>query len=171
MVPKCTPQSHIGAMGPDNRSGRISHRPWNKLVTWERTPLGLETAAPVSRAARAGCGRAGKTLKSPPLEVPALHREAERDTTVNFGRQHHVHTWIDRPLQGRRRPDVPAATLRPFRRIIFKARLTQRFYCGKRAARRHGFVGGPRKSPCITGFRAVVRRNILVPTAGQDRRG
>jgi hypothetical protein len=44
--------------------GRISNRPWNKLVTWERTPLGLETAIPVSRAARAGWGKAGKTLKS-----------------------------------------------------------------------------------------------------------
>ena len=45
---------------------------------------------------------------------------------------------------------------------MFKARLTLWFYCGKRAARRHGFGGGPRKSPCIAGFRAVVRRSIAV---------
>jgi hypothetical protein len=39
-------------MKPDNRLGRISIRPWNKLVTWERTPLGLETVTSVSRALR-----------------------------------------------------------------------------------------------------------------------
>lgn len=50
-------------------------------MTWERTPLGLETAPPVSRAARAGSREAGKTLKSPLWEAPALHREADRDTT------------------------------------------------------------------------------------------
>jgi len=62
-------------------------------MTWDRTPLGLETATSVSRAARAGWGGIGKTLESPLLEVPALHREAERDTTGNFSRQHRVHTW------------------------------------------------------------------------------
>ena len=126
-------------------------------MTWERTPLGLETAAPVSRAARAGSGGAGKTLKSPSFEVPALHREAERDTTGNFGRQHHLHTWIGMPVQGSRRH---TATL-PLFGGKFKARLTLWFYCGKRAARRHGSGGGPRKSPCIPGFRAIVRRSML----------
>ena len=71
-------------------------------MTWERTPLGLETAPPVSRAARAGSGEAGKTLKSPVWEVPALHREADRDTTGNFHRQHHLHTWIGHSVQGSR---------------------------------------------------------------------
>jgi hypothetical protein len=32
--------------GPDNRLRRFWSRPWNKLVTWDRTPLGLETATP-----------------------------------------------------------------------------------------------------------------------------
>ena len=75
-------------------------------MTWERTPLGLETAPPVNRAARAGSGEAGKTLKSPFWEVPALHREADRDTTGNFDRQHHIHTWIGLSVQGRRRLKV-----------------------------------------------------------------
>jgi hypothetical protein len=35
--------------------------------------------------------------------VPALHREAERDTTGSNSRQHPVHTWIGRRVQGKRR--------------------------------------------------------------------
>jgi hypothetical protein len=117
-------------MRPDNRSGRISSRPWNKLVTGERTPLGLETATASAARLALASEAAGKTLKSPRLEVPALHREAERDTTVNFGRQQHLHTWIGLPLQGTRRD---MATLTSFRWVIFKAQLTLRSYCGKRA--------------------------------------
>ena len=75
-------------------------------MTWERAPLGLETAPPVSRAVRAGSGEAGKTLKSPLREVPALHREADRDTTGNFDHQHHIHTWIGHGVQGSRRQTV-----------------------------------------------------------------
>ena len=69
-------------------------------MTWDRKPPGLKTALPVSRATRAGSGEAGKTLKSPFLEVPALHREAERDTTGNFGRQHPL-TYVDRRFGAR----------------------------------------------------------------------
>src|SRR5438445_12435269 len=36
-------------------------------------------------------------------KAPALHREAERDTTGSFSRQPLLHTWIDRPAQGKRR--------------------------------------------------------------------
>ena len=43
--------------GPDNRFCRVRSRPWNKMVTWDRTPLGLETAAPCQpRAALASEG-------------------------------------------------------------------------------------------------------------------
>jgi hypothetical protein len=35
--------------------------------------------------------------------VPALHREAERDTTGSNSRQHPVHTWIGQSVQGKRR--------------------------------------------------------------------
>jgi hypothetical protein len=79
------------------------------MVTWDRTPLGLETAAPCQpRAALAAEGRKERRhLRL--LEVPALHREAERDTTGNFSRQHLVHTLIDCPVQVRRRG---VATLR-----------------------------------------------------------
>ena len=53
------------------------------MVTWDWTPLGLETAAPYQpRAALAGEG-IGKTLESLNSKIPALHREAERDTTGN----------------------------------------------------------------------------------------
>jgi hypothetical protein len=34
-------------------------------------------------------------------EVPALHREAERDTTGSNSRQHLVHTWIGGFVQGK----------------------------------------------------------------------
>ena len=46
-------------------------------------------------------GQKKEPLKSPASEVPALHREAERDTTGNFSRQHYLHTWIGPPVQGR----------------------------------------------------------------------
>jgi hypothetical protein len=84
-------------------------RPWNKMVTWDRTPLGLETAAPCQPRAALACGAVGKTLESSELKVPALHREAERDTTGSFSRQPPVHTWNGGRVQGKRRR---AATLR-----------------------------------------------------------
>src|ERR1700756_3496595 len=116
------------------------------MVTWDRTPLGLETATPCQpRAALAveGSERRWNLLKS---KVPALHREAERDTTGSFSRQPSVHTWNGRRVQGKRRK---AATLRLIRPMCVKMRLTVWFYWGTRAARRHGFVGWPRKSWCF----------------------
>src|SRR5579862_2811657 len=38
--------SHTGLCSPDNRLCRVGSRPWNKMVTWNRTPPGLKTAAP-----------------------------------------------------------------------------------------------------------------------------
>ena len=110
--------------------------------------LGLDAARAGNRhslsAARcAGCGGIGKTLESPNSRVPALHREAERDTTGSFSRQPSLHTWIGRRVQVKRRR---SATLGLIRRKRLKPRLTLWFYCGKRAARRHRFVGEPRKS-------------------------
>src|SRR5665213_3306009 len=116
------------------------------MVSWDRTPLGLDRLS-LSAARCAGCGGIGKTLEAPRIsKVPALHREAERDTTGSFNRQPPVHTWIGGPAQGKRRR---AATLRLIRRERLKRRLTLWFYCGKRAARRHRIIGEPRKSSCF----------------------
>jgi hypothetical protein len=71
----------------------------NKKLSWNRTPLGLETALLVSRALRwpvEGSERRWKLRE----KVPALHREAERDTTGSFSRQPALHTWIARDVQG-----------------------------------------------------------------------
>jgi N-acetylmuramoyl-L-alanine amidase len=99
------------------------------MVTWDRTPLGLETAAPCQpRAALALEGSEGRwNLQN--SKVPALHREAERDTTGSFSRQPPVHTSIGRHVQEKRRS---TATLRLIRRWRVKAGLTLWFYCGKR---------------------------------------
>src|SRR5580692_3287985 len=129
------------------------------MVTWDRKPLGLETAAPCQpRAALAseGSERRWKPLTS---KVPALHREAERDTTGSLSRQPLVHTCIGGRVQGKRRC---AATLRLICRQSLKRRLTLWSYCGKRAARRDGIVGGPRKSCGFVRVRAVVRRSIVM---------
>src|ERR1700687_3549913 len=101
-------------------------------------------------------------------KVPALHREAERDTTGSFSRQPSVHTWIGAWVQGKRRS---AATLGLIRQKYVKLRLTLWFYCGKRAARRHGFVGEARKSSCFAGMRARVRRSITLLRRHARRRG
>jgi len=53
------------AVRSDNRSGRIPCRPWNKLVTGERTPLGPETATSSAARLALASEAAGKTLKSP----------------------------------------------------------------------------------------------------------
>src|ERR1700720_4433329 len=81
----------------------------------------------LSAARCAGCGGIGKTLESPKSEVPALHREAERDTTGSFSHQPPVHTWIGAWVQGKRRS---TATLRLIRRNSVKLGLTLWFYCG-----------------------------------------
>jgi len=72
-----------------------------KMVTWDRTPLGLETALRVSRALR-WLWRDRKDAGIPWFRrFPALHREAERDTTGSFSRQPFVHTWIGAGVQGK----------------------------------------------------------------------
>src|ERR1700704_1493305 len=123
------------------------------------TPLGLETALLVSRALRWPVEGSERRWNLLDQKVPALHREAERDTTGSFSRQPLVHTWIGTAAQGKRR--CPA-TLDLIRCKGVKHWLTLWFYCGKRAARRHGFVGEPRKSTCFAGMRACVRRSIGV---------
>ena len=114
----------------------------------------------LSAARCAGRGGIGKTLEPQDCsKVPALHREAERDTTGSFSRQPLLHTWIGRRVQVKRRPP---ATLGLIRRRTLKQWLTLWFYYGKRAARRHRFVGEPRKSLCFAELRAVVRRSIAL---------
>src|SRR3984957_6704251 len=114
----------------------------------------------LSAARCTGCGGIGRTLEPQTgTKVPALHREAERATTGGFSRQPLLHTWIDGSAQVKRRR---RATLGLIRHRSLKRRLTLRFYCGKRAARRHGLVGEPRKSLCFAELRAVVRRSITV---------
>ena len=70
-------------------------------MTWDRTPLGLETAAPCQPRAALAVEGSGKTLAPPTSKVPALHREAERGTTGNISRQPLVHTWIGASVQGK----------------------------------------------------------------------
>src|SRR6266849_5353909 len=60
-------------------------------------------------AGRGGSERRWNLLNS---KVPALHREAERDTTGSFNRQPLLHTWNGACVQGKRRS---AATLRLIR--------------------------------------------------------
>jgi hypothetical protein len=76
--------------------------------TWDRTPLGLETAAPCQP--RAALAAEGSERRWNPLtsKVPALHREAERDTTGSFSRQPLVHTWNGARVQGREKGSVAA---------------------------------------------------------------
>ena len=76
------------------------------MVTWDRTPLGLETAAPVQPRAALAAEGSEKRWNLQNAKVPALHREAERDTTGSIGRQHSVHTWNGGPVQGKRRLDA-----------------------------------------------------------------
>jgi hypothetical protein len=51
------------------------------MVTRDRTPLGLETAAPVQPRAALAAEGSEKRWNLQNAKVPALHREAERDTT------------------------------------------------------------------------------------------
>src|SRR5882757_7656949 len=88
---------------------------------WDRTPLGLETATPCQPRAALAVEGSGKTQDTSASKFPALHREAERDTTGSISRQPLVHTWIGPRVQGKRRC---AATLAPFRDRDVKVRLT-----------------------------------------------
>ena len=100
--------------------------------TWDRTPLGLETATPCQPRAALAVEGSGKTQVPSTWKAPALHREAERDTTGSISRQHLVHTWIGGSVQGKRTgpPREPSlerrssATLDPFHRFAFKVQLT-----------------------------------------------
>ena len=75
--------------------------PWKK-VTWDRTPLGLETVPPDRpRAALAVASTERRWNLKFWGEGPALHREAERDTTGSISRQHLVHTWIGGSVQAK----------------------------------------------------------------------
>ena len=91
--------------------------------TWDRTPLGLETASPGQpRAALAG-ERSGKTRETSTWKVPSLHREAERDTTGSISRQHPVHTWIGGWVQGKRKGTRHRASQRGNTRSFSQIRL------------------------------------------------
>jgi len=112
-------------LGPDNQFCRVLNRPWSRKVLnkylWDRTPLGLETATPCQPRAALAVEGSGKTLDTSTSKDPALHREAERDTTGSISLQHLVHTWIGACVQGKRRR---AATLASFRGYRLKVRLT-----------------------------------------------
>jgi hypothetical protein len=126
--------SHIGPFWVRIISFAVSQTVPGKS-TWDRTPLGLETAAPCQPRAALAVEGSGKTQVPPASKVPALHREAERDTTGSISRQHLVHTWIGGSVQGKRKR-IPrdlqgnppssrtAATLAPFRKLGLKVRLT-----------------------------------------------
>jgi hypothetical protein len=82
------------------------------MGTWERTPLGLETAPSCRRALALALEGSERRWNLLDQKVPALHREAERDTTGSFNRQPLLHTWIGACVQGKRRCE---ATLRLIR--------------------------------------------------------
>ena len=127
--------SHIGPFWVRIISFAVSQTVPGKS-TWDRTPLGLETAAPCQPRAALAVEGSGKTQVPPASKVPALHREAERDTTGSISRQHLVHTWIGGSVQGKRKGSArdlqrepslerrTAATLAPFRKLGLKVRLT-----------------------------------------------
>jgi hypothetical protein len=48
---------------------------------WDGPPLGLETAAPCQPRAAQALEGSEKRWKTPKSELPAPHREAERDST------------------------------------------------------------------------------------------
>lgn len=84
-------------------------RPWNLSGNPGPAPPELEPAlTPPPRAALA-MKEDGKRWNSHTLRVPALHREAECDTTGNIGHQHSVHTWNATFVQGSvaRRSQLP----------------------------------------------------------------
>src|ERR1700722_8471694 len=99
------------------------------MVTWDRRRSGSKPPLLVSRALRWLWSGSERRWNPRSSKVPALHREAERDTTGSFSRQPLVHTWIDRRVQGKRRG---AATPQLIRGMKVKLWLTLWFYCGKR---------------------------------------
>jgi hypothetical protein len=119
------------------------------MATWDRTPLGLETATPVQPRAALAAEGSEKRWNLQNQKVPALHREAEHDTTGNFSRQPPLHTWIGRRVQETVAAEQHSAIFDEDppndRRKDIKVPLTLPFYCGNRAARRQEFVGEPCK--------------------------
>ena len=91
--------------------------------TWDRTPLGLETVTPCQPRAALAVEGSGKTQVPPASKVPALHREAERDTTGSISRQHLVHTWIGGSVQGKRKGTRKRASHRGNTRSFSQIRL------------------------------------------------
>src|SRR5207247_9941687 len=102
-------------LGPDNQFCRVLNRPWKRY-------LGPDAARARNRhscqprAALAVEG-SGKTQVPSIWKAPALHREAERDTTGSISRQHLVHTWTGGCAQGQRKKGTtgnlpPSATVR-----------------------------------------------------------
>ena len=115
----------------------------------------------VSAARCAGCGGIGKTLESSGI------RGFRRCTGRLNATQPGVLAVSPLYIRGLAARVQGRASQRGNTRALFVAsalssRLTLWFYCGKRAARRHGFVGEPRKSSCFAGCGAVVRRSIAV---------
>jgi N-acetylmuramoyl-L-alanine amidase len=99
------------------------------MVPWDRTPLGLETAAPCQPRVALAVEGSERRWNLQTSKSPALHREAERDTTGSFSRQHPVHTRIGVGVQAKRRRP---ATVPLIHKKRVKVQLTLWFYCGKR---------------------------------------
>jgi hypothetical protein len=98
------------------------------MVTWDRTPLGLKTAAPCQPRAALAAEGSERRWNPRRSKVPALHREAERDTTGSISRQPLVHTWIGVSVQGMPEKRRSTATLSLYRHNCVKLRLTLRSY-------------------------------------------
>jgi len=102
-APKRSPKiTAVPALGTDYR-GRVAalNRPWN----W--SGLGPDAARARNRPTLSAARCAGFAVELEnagilELEVSDAAREAERDTTESISRQHPVHTWIGRPVQGKR---------------------------------------------------------------------
>jgi hypothetical protein len=129
----------LGIEGPGNGPRRCLNCPGNAVVSRNRLPPGL---APLHLAAahpRWPLRGTKKRKNSQSLGVPALHRAAECDTTGKIGRQPFVHTRNERSVQGSVEGSVASRSQsESFRARPVKERLTLRFYCVNKAARRHG---------------------------------
>ena len=90
----------LGTKGPGNGLRRCQNRPGNMSGNPRPSTAGAcprHTSLPRTALVVEG---SGKRWNSPILGVPALHREAECDTTENIGRQHSVHTRKEPMVQG-----------------------------------------------------------------------
>ncbi len=132
------PAGLIGTFRPGNRFCRVRNCPRTK-VTLGRTAARARTASPCQPRAALAVERSEKDAGIFKMKVPALHREAEHDTSGSIGRQHSVHTWIGVACKG---SVAPPATLCFIHQGLFKLRLTVPLYCGMRLL--GGIVGEPR---------------------------